>query len=204
MSKRIAYPLLALALILALSACGVTGQTVFIRPMAKVTGSNVGQGKTVAVRVVDSRADKVIGYRDTDFGKNAPIRAEGDLGEALLNSVTRALGELGFNPSSYREGSPRVLTIEIRSLAYEAVKETMSTKSRVRTVLKAHATNGGGTFDGNYPVETSKEDVLRPGEAENAKYINDALSEALTVMLADQELVNFLGRDSARGRTIVE
>lgn len=201
--KRIAIALFVLLCAGLVASCsGVPAQSVQLRPDVKAPSGNVGKGKPVALRVVDARADKVLGYRNADGAHTAPITVEGDLAQAVGQPLSRMLSSLGFEPSAYKEGAPRTLTVTVRELGYNAQALTVTRKVATKCTVAVRATNGPGTWEGTFPVSQEKELMMAPDENANARLINDVLSESLSLMMSDPELVQFLGKDSVQGKTV--
>ena len=187
--------LLLLAGFVGLSGCSaLPGQTVALRPEVKVPTGNVGKGKAVAFKVVDARADTIVGYRDA--ARTAPIKVEGDLSQTVGQAAARILTGLGFAPAPWKDGAPVSLVITINDLSYSAQALTVTRKVSARCVLSAKIVNGPGHWQGSFPVSQERERVTAPDENDNARFINDVLSESLTLMLSDPELVQYLGRDT--------
>jgi len=201
MTRLASLCVLALGLAL-LAGCGVPGQTVSFKLDVKEQSSNIGKGKTVALRVVDARADKIVGYRDMDMSRNAPIRVEGDLTEIVGVAASKALSDLGFTPTPYSDSAARSLVITIRDLSYVAKSEGVTKKVSAKCVLAGKAKNGPGTWEGNYPVRQEKDVVMTPDENSNARFLNDVVSESLTMLMSDPDLQQFLGKEGIHSKTI--
>lgn len=201
--KRIAILLTALVLAGLLAACsGVQPQSVSLHPEVKSPTGNVGKGKTLAFKVMDARVDKVVGYRNADGARNAPITVEGELSKAVGEAAERTLGGLGFKPAPFKENAPLSLVITIRELNYTAKGETVTRKIGVKAVLSARVVNGPGHWEGSFPVAQEKEMVTAPDENANARSINDVLSESLTMLLSDPEMVQYMAKDFLQNKTI--
>ncbi|MFP5223722.1 MAG: YajG family lipoprotein [Acidobacteriota bacterium] len=201
--KRIATLLTALVLAGLLAACsGVQPQSVSLHPEVKSPTGNVGKGKTLAFKVMDARADKVVGYRNADGGRSASISVEGDLSKAVGEAAERTLIGLGFKPASFKENAPLSLVITIRELNYSAQGLTVTRKIATKCVLSARVVNGPGHWEGSFPVAQEKEVVTAPDETANARFINDVLSESLTMLLSDPEMVQYMAKDFLQNKTI--
>ena len=202
MSNRIAA-VVALALVLLLAGCSaLPPQSVTLAPQVKAPGGNVGKGRTVALKVVDARGDKVVGYRNTDGARTAPITVEGDLTRSVGEAVEHSLASLGFKPAPFKDGAPLGMTVTIRELSYSAQSATVTRKISAKCVLSARVTNGPGTWEGSFPVAQEKEVVTTPDENANARFVNDVLSESLSMLLSDPEMVQYLGKDTLQGKPI--
>ncbi len=203
--NRIYAVMAALLCAAVLAACStVPPQSVTLYPQAKAPTGNVGKGKTVAFKVVDARADKVVGFRNTDGSRTAPITVAGDLAQAVGESAGRVLSELGFKPVAYKEGAPLSLVIIIKELGYSAQGATVTRKISAKCVLSAKVVNGPGHWEGSFPVSQEREMVMAPDENANARFINDVLSESLSLMMSDPEMVQYLGKDFMRDKSLTE
>ncbi|CAM2058854.1 uncharacterized lipoprotein [Desulfovibrionales bacterium] len=171
------------------------GQAVFIEPTIHIDSYGIGQGKTIAINVIDVRSDQVIGYRDTNCSKTAPIIISGNIAESVQRTLVSAMSQQGFCPTSNGYG-PRILTVEIRLLSYRAKDEHMSKRAMVKAILTARATNNSSFFNRDYQVEKEQEKIIALNEDDNNRLINDALSQPLTALATDQSLLDFLAQGS--------
>lgn len=194
--KRVCSCLAVLAAVALLAACSpVPPQSVSLVPQAKTPTGNVGKGKTVSLQVSDARHGQPVGYRNTDGSRTAPITVEGgDLSKVVGEEVSRTLAALGFKPAPWKEGSPLSLSVTVRELQYNAQSLTVTRKVTVKCVVAAKVVNGPGHWEGSYPVTHEKELALAPDENANARMLNDVLSESLSLLLSDPELVQYLAK----------
>lgn len=194
--KRLFACLAVLAAVALLAACSATPpQTVSLAPQAKVPTGNVGKGKTVALQVSDARHGQVVGYRAADGSRTAPITVEGgDLSKVVGEEVSKTLASLGFKPAPWKEGAPLSLSVSVKELQYAAQSLTVTRKVTVKCVVSAKVVNGPGHWEGSYPVTHEKELALAPDENANARMLNDVLSESLSLLLSDPEMVQFLAK----------
>ena len=116
------------------------------------------------------------------------------------NREPRSGNDVVFVP--FKDGAPLSLTITVRELGYNAAAATVTRKVSVRCVLSARVVNGAGNWEGTFPVGQEKEMVTVPGEADNARFLNDVLSESLSMLLSDPELVQYLGHDPFQAKIV--
>ena len=192
-----AFPILALVALSFLAACaGPAAQSVTLAPQAKAPAGDVGRGRTLALRVDDGRADRmVLGYRDVDGRRTAPITSSGDLLALVGEASMRTLADMGFKPGPFREGAPLSMVITVREFEYKAWRTGMTKRIAVRCVLEARVANGAGGWQGSFRVSQEQEVVRTPGVNENARFINNALSESLGMMFSSPEFVRSLERE---------
>ena len=198
------FPILALVALSFLAACaGPAAQSVTLAPQVQVPAGDVGRGRTLALRVDDGRADRmVLGYRDVDGGRTAPISSSGDLPAIVGEAAMRPLADMGFKPGPFREGAPLSLVITIRELEYRAWRTGMTKRVGVRCTLEARVTNGAGGWQGSFPVSQEQEMVRTPGVNENARFINSALSESLRMLFASPEFIRALDREPIQPKKV--
>src|SRR5687768_1623576 len=87
--------LLAVGL-LSTGGCAWVKQKATLRPEPIVAESQIGRGVSIAVRIVDRRASKIIGYRGLD-SKNASITTEQDMTAVFQKPVIDGLRKKGFD-----------------------------------------------------------------------------------------------------------
>jgi len=201
--KRFSATLLALLAMVCLASCaGPPSQSVTLSPEVKAPTGNVGQGKTLAFRVVDGRADKIVGYRNADGSRTAAITVTGDLSQSVGEPAARTLSELGFKPAPFKDGAPLSLEITIRELGYSAQAANLTRKITAKCVLAAKVINGAGGWEGSFPVSQEKDVVTAPDENANATFINEVLSESLSMLMSDPEMVQYLGREPIKAKIV--
>jgi len=189
--------LLVLAALTFLAGCaGPVAQSVTLSPMANAQSGDVGHSRALAFKVEDARTDRaVLGYRDMDGGRTAPISLSGDLAAVVGEAAMRPLTDMGFTPKAFREGAPLSLVVTVRELQYSAKRSGMTKKVAVRCVLDARVVNGAGGWQGSFPVSREKEVMATPGVNDNAAFLNSVLTDSLNMMFSDQEFVQYLGRE---------
>lgn len=195
---RVLLLLVAAAAIL-LGGCAQTPQTVRLAPdPPDKYAVDYGQGREVALRVVDQRLDKTqVGELLNREGEPAPVRTKQELAYVMELTVGETLKAYGFKPVPWNENARRRLTVSINHVSHTvdaAVPRDIETTVR----LAATAVHGEKTL--KLKAEQRSDDRLthRPSADENAQYIDSALSEALGRLMSD-ELGRFLASGETRG-----
>jgi uncharacterized lipoprotein YajG len=155
--------------------------------------SNIGQGKKVALRVVDDREEQLIGHRVTGHGsKAAKIETKQDLVKLLKDSFIQGMRAKGFEPVE-DSSSDISLKVELRSLTYDVTIGFWTSGNIGKATVKIIATNTSGkTYEKIYHSEKEIRTAFIGSQETNAKVINGALSDVLEKIFSDTGLWEFL------------
>jgi uncharacterized lipoprotein YajG len=168
-------------------------QLVTVKADVSVTASAAGLGKVVALRVIDARLDKVLGYRTTRTDKDSAILTNQDVASVVQQSIYSALKKNGFDVIAQSDG-PRSLKVEIRKLEYYVPTGSWIDGIQVRTTLGAVVKNGDMTYENIYEITNKDRMIIAPDQEKNEALINKALSDILQRLLQDQQLIALLAR----------
>ena len=185
--------LLVILLPFFLGGCALINQNLRVEPQFSVMQSNIGQGKKVALRVVDDREEQLIGHRVTGYGsKAAKIETKQDLVELLKDSFIKGMRAKGFE-SAEDSSSDTSLKVELRSLTYDATMGFWTGGNIGKAAVKIIATQASGkTYEKVYRSEKEIRTAFIGSQETNAKVINGALSDVLDKIFSDTELWEFL------------
>jgi uncharacterized lipoprotein YajG len=179
------------SLALLVEGCAWVHQTATLKLDPQIAPSAVGQGTTIAVRVLDKRKTRIIGYRGVD-SKNASITTDQDVPALFQQNIMQGLARKGFNAVAYGESAPHRLTVEIRQIEYTTDMEFWKGIVQVQATLRALSTKDGTFFDRTY-LGARRDTVLEaPSAKTNEQLINGAISDAVQYLLEDERLVLFL------------
>ena len=90
---------------------------VFIDPSMLIHYSTIGNGLSVAVKVVDTRPSNVISKWQDGFKiRKFTIISQGDLKDIFTTRVRQGLTKLGFSPKNFHLKSDRSLKIDILNI----------------------------------------------------------------------------------------
>jgi uncharacterized lipoprotein YajG len=179
---------LAAALI---GGCAWKPQSATLQPVPNITPSTLGNGVTVAVRVIDKRQSTTIGYRGLD-SQNAAITTTQNVAVVFQNKILEGLKRKGFTASAY-EGQPgRLLTVEIRQIDYTTDMEFWKGIVKTEVVLGASMIKDFAKFEQFYTGKRTENSAEAPSAKTNERIINGAISEALQRMFEDEHLIRYL------------
>lgn len=180
----------ALAAVL-VGGCAWKPQSATLQPAPNITPSTVGNGVTLAVRVIDKRQSDTIGYRGLD-SQNAAITTTQNVATVFQEKIVEGLVRKGFSASPF-EGQPgRLLIVEIRQIDYTTDMEFWKGIVKTEATLGASMIKDGVKFEQFYSGKRTENTVEAPGAKTNERLINGAISEALQRMFEDEHLIRYL------------
>lgn len=177
-----------------LCACQYIPQDVKIAPTVEVTESNIGQGKLVAVQVLDERENSTIGKRGFGFETGATIATEQNVSQLFQTAVSEGLQRNGFKPVPDNVEAPTNLRVEIRTLNYDVAMGLWTGENSAESAVKVEATNGEARYEKMYRGRSAIRTVFHASQETNTKIINAAINDVLDTMFADRKLLEFLAR----------
>jgi uncharacterized lipoprotein YajG len=173
---------------LLVAGCATTYQIVPINPRIDVSQIPArGNGRSLALEVVDTRADPVIGYRGAP-GDETEITAAPETIRNIRDALERVYTGLGFRVVPPLGEADIQLRVELTELTYARETEGLLREINTGATLKATSTMAQRTVTGTYKEGQGKEGVLKPSMRENARILNDHLSKALQRLAADAQL----------------
>lgn len=194
MNTKIWLAAAVIALSMGTQGCTLKTQYLRIDPDVKVKDAQIGDSKTIGLRIADSRADKKLGEVGDPDRKMVDVMVEEDPAPAIYERVKQALTRLGFSVQPYSETMDRTLDIKIRTLELQSVKQPLTFDTELRAEVAAHAANGNAYYDRQFNVRTRKSGAAPPYEKDSTMLVNTALSQALEDLLADEQLLAMLAR----------
>jgi len=181
-----------------LMGCELFSQNVNLNPTittsqpTTTTQSTEGRGVTVLVRVVDERPSKSLGRRAGSFGPAAEITSNSDFEQVVAEKVKESLQARGFSVSNSDSSSSATLNVEIRLLQYSTSFGFFTMGTHIQAALKAVATKSGKSYEKMYRSDKEERTVIVPTAGMNEEWINVALSDVLTQLASDRDLIAFL------------
>lgn len=183
--------ILTLSLLL-LAGCAQSPQRVWLDPKLNVPTSSVGEGRVVAVDVVDRRPSPSLG----NFGKSrdaaTDLSTEQDVALVVKQEVISGMRKKGFVAVEEQTNRDAKLNVEIQSLEYATSPNTWTGDVYIKSALKAVASKNGKTLEKMYRANFDKRVVVVPTATTNEQWINEALGDVLRQLLEDRELSFFL------------
>lgn len=179
---------------LLVSGCAYIDQTLRIAPQVNVEEANIGQGKQVALRVVDDRDEQLIGKRGVQYFPGGKISNEQDLAEVLKSALIEGLRKKGFKPVGDNE-SDHLMKAELRSLTYTTSMGFWTGGNIGTAVVKIIATQPSGkAYERTYRSQKEIRTAFVGSQETNSRVVNEALSEAVSKVFEDRVLLEFLAQ----------
>lgn len=180
-----------LSLSLLLTACALSPQQVTINPKLESSKSNIGEGRTLYLEVVDNRGKEAIGSRGGLYKETSLITPANDLADAILQASSRKLREMGFVVQGM-PGASADIRILVDKLSYrDPEKSSVGFEVELESLLRVEATQNGDQYSGRYQVKNTKTYATVPGRDRNEEMINETLSEVLQRLFNDPKLLAF-------------
>lgn len=173
------------------ASCAVTPQEATIAPEIQVAQSDIGAGVTLALRVIDERADTTLGHRGAGL-KGAEIKVEQDVRAVIEQSIREGLERNGFEVVTWHPDALRTLRVDIRLLEYYTSMGFWTAGIHTKAALKASANKGDSEYENFYRAENEKRKVFVPFAGENEELINAIAVDVLEQLFTDRDLLEFL------------
>jgi uncharacterized lipoprotein YajG len=178
-----------------ISGCGLKPQLVHLSPQVSVKAATTDHGsRPVGVAAFDVRADQKLGIITDAHDKKVDVATTGDTAAALYAVVTEGLGRSAFKTKAMGSDDPVTLRVELKELSFSALKQALDFDITLKLDVSAKAHNGVDSYERTFTVKQHKPAAGPPPIEETTRMVNDALSLALSDLLADEELTSLLAR----------
>lgn len=177
------------------AGCGLKPQLVHLSPPVSVKGAAADHGtRPVGVAAFDVRADQKLGIITDAHDKKVDVATTGDTAAALYDVVTQGLGGGGFKTKAMGSDDPVTLRVELRELSFNALKQALDFEITLKVDVSAKAINGTDSYERTFTVRQRKLAAVPPPIEETTRMVNDAVGQALSDLIADEELTTLLTR----------
>ena len=173
-----------------LSACALSPQVVDIYPQVNVSGPAYGQGRQIAVQVLDKRDSQILGSRGGVYDASSTITINNNLANAVLQTAEDGLKQLGFNGNS--SAQPAKMVISIEKLTYDTRQKNLLYHIDLEATIKVNTTIAGNIHEGHYKTQGNHQFGQAPETAKNASILNKLISDTIDQALSDTNLAKFV------------
>lgn len=174
------------------SACTLSPQKVDIAPTLETPSRALDAGRSVAIEVIDKRADPIIGTRGGVYADTSTISSRGDPTAGIREALRIALRGYGIaSVEDARDGAARV-TVALEQLEYVATGKAFVSAVAVSATVSVVCRRDTRTYEARYRAKNSKRVAMAPNEEANEQLINAVLSEVLGRLVTDQKLLDLL------------
>ena len=171
--------------------CAWVHQNATLQLNPQIAPSQIGAGRTVAVRVNDRRASDILGYRGLD-SQDAAITTKQNITALFQAKIIEGLGAKGFKAVPFTDQSAGVLNVDVMQIVYTTDLEFLKGSMQARAVIRVSTLKNGSFFDQNY-FGLRKEAIFEaPPASRNEDLINAAISDSVQRMFEDSRLMSFL------------
>ena len=191
--KRVFVTVAVLVAVLLLVGCAQTGQQLRLAPDAGVDQSTIGDGHTVALRVVDEREHARLGQLENRDGEHADLVGAVQVEEVVRQAVEEGLRASGFAVAGWDADAERRLEVRVLDLEHR-VSAGLSRDVSTRIELRSEGHRGESRLSGQARARDSDRVSHRPDADDNQAYLDAALSRTLGRLL-NEELLEFLAAD---------
>ncbi|MFT5577005.1 MAG: putative lipoprotein [Bermanella sp.] len=178
-------------LALLISACALSPQQMTIQPLLESSSSNIGEGRTLFVEVLDARESSAIGSRGGIYKSTSLITLANDLPTAIRDAATQQFRDMGFVVQATPQASADIRII-VDKLSYsDPDTSALGFDIALEAVLRVEAKQQGDKYSGRYQIKNNRTYATVPGRDRNEEMINEALSGALQRLFSDPKLLAF-------------
>ncbi len=174
-----------------LAGCAVSPQAVKLNPSVSVDRMNLGQGRSIHIRVIDKRPVKALGSRGGIYADTALLTIAGGPEEPIRQELAGVFTAYGFNVID-AVNADVTLTVEIEALGYQILGEKFPKVLKNTILLRAICEKADATFTSKYAANKEQEILITPTASQNERTINALVSRALNALIRDERLLKFL------------
>lgn len=177
--------------LLLLQGCTFTQHDVALTANAPPIQNNVGKGTKVALRIFDDRETQTVGQRGA--GKIGADISVSDLVTHLEREVKTGLESQGFEvlPDGASDADAR-LTVALRAFKFFIETGFWTGANNVEIMIKAEAERGEQAYLNTYRFDSETRSLVVPDGSKIDTALNAGLSDVLTQLMADKDLMTFL------------
>lgn len=190
---RISCYMIFVCVLATLPGCALSPQTITIDPVLQVEQAQaIGQGRTLALEVVDSRPSPIIGKRGGVYPETSSISTTGDITPNIWRAVSAMLSDYQFSVVEGDADGSLKMKVVIESIDYVASGGSRVTGVTTSAVVGVVCVNGTREFTGRYRGNTSRDIFITPDTEDNQKLINETLAKVLDRVVSDEKLLEFI------------
>ena len=191
--KQKLFRILAIFALLSLAGgCAYTPHDVSMTATAPIYSTEIGSGSTIGLRFIDDRDSKTVGQRAVGM-TGADISAN-NIGLYLEDQLEEIFKRNGFEVVDYNDATGPKVTISLRTFKFFIEQGFWTGANNVDVSMKADARNDNGDYLKNYSYTQEERIVVIPDASGIDAMMNAALSDVLTKLSVDADLMKFLAR----------
>ncbi len=187
--------LMVAGLALVLVGCAHSPQQLSVQPQVQVPLNAVASRQPVVVSVRDTRSSKILGTRGGIYPDSSSITISEETLPKIRQQVEQSLRQLGFD--IVPEGTPNAnnLTVSLAELKYQTPSvSTYVTEANIAATFVAEAQAANNRYQGRYGASAQHRFGYAPNQATNTRLVSEVMSDALTHVFKDAEIIRVLQR----------
>lgn len=187
--------LLVAGLALVLAGCAHSPQQLSVQPQVQAPLDQVARQQPVVVTVLDTRPSRILGTRGGIYPDSSNITVSAETLPRLRQQVEQALQQLGFD--TVPEGTPNAnnLTVSLAELTYQTPSaSTYVTEANIAATFVAEVQAANNRYQGRYGASAQHRFGYAPNQATNTRLVSEVMSDALTRIFRDAEIIRVLQR----------
>ncbi|MCL6415201.1 YajG family lipoprotein [Aestuariirhabdus sp. Z084] len=183
---------LSILILLSLLAggCALSPQQVNLNPEITPAKEAPYLRGSVAVTVFDGRNNKVLGSRGGAYANSSKLTLANDFNESISREAERVLQSFGLEIDN--QNPLLTFNIFLEELNYRVPDGSYVTQVDLDAGLRVEIIKGNRTYRGQYQAQSQHRVVSAPDEEKNEMLINEVVNSALSRMLSDRSLLDFL------------
>ena len=185
--------MVAALMVLLLAGCAQTSQQLRLAPDAQMDERTIGDGHTVALRVVDEREHARLGQLENRDGEHADLVGTAEVEDVVRQAVEEGLRANGFTVTDWDADASRRLEIRVLDLEHR-VSAGVSRDVSTQIELRSEGHRGESRLTGQARARDSDRISHRPNAEDNQAYLDAVLSRALGRLL-NEDLLEFLAAE---------
>lgn len=190
---QIALPGLVL-LALLFQGCTLKTQNLHLDPSIDAAGEPITSDTRIGLAVVDNRPSNKLGEVGDPNKEMVDVVLDEDFTALVLDRMQEVLESRGFDVVLGSSATTRSITVAISDLELNSVKRPFDFETELRANVFATAGNADATYDREYFVRTRKTTAAPPFERQSNQLVNEAVSQALSDLANDENLLEMLVR----------
>ncbi len=185
--------LLVSIMALVLVGCAHSPQQLNVQPQVQVPLNPVARNTPVTVVVQDTRQSKIIGTRGGIYPDSSALTLSDNAIPAIRLQVEQSLRQLGFVVVDQNTPNANRLTVNLAELNYRTPTDgAYVTQADISATFAAEARSTNRNYNGRYSASSQHRFGYAPNQATNTKLVSDVLSDALSRVFRDQQIIQIL------------
>ena len=170
---------------------------VVVNPKVFVKPSEIGNGRTIYLKIMDSRPNNDIYKREGNFKTNkVRIVADSNLEDSITKSLQRGFQDLGFRVKTRPESGSSSLKVTIVETKFSMFANTSGFHQQMKAGFRAAVKIGSQKYTQTYRDVQKVSQKVPFGRFLNERLINLAISQSLQKIFSDPKLLNILANQS--------